>query len=251
MMTSPYEFTGTPLIGVGQVRGYRSFAWTPDGRLTAPVYGDEWQPGTNVAQCHRSRGQAGSMYRAIQTVQQSYNKVGEAMLQAADAVAAATRILNGPDGDWIPYGARPAGSAREPYGPRPGWWGPDSRPVDYAAIQKALPASSRYGCATHNVDDCRCGFYAYTDGSRNLPGHDEAVAAVEGYGQVVIGSRGFRAQQARVVALCIRPHEPFTFWGGDLEEVRQVFATRWRVPVYTDLDRMIAEYPHDLLEDLQ
>jgi hypothetical protein len=56
---------------------------------------------------------------------------------------------------------------------------------------------------------CTCGFYAYLDGSQhtyaNMP--DGLAGIVEGYGTVTIGTRGFRASKARIVALVI-PDRP-------------------------------------------
>lgn len=49
---------------------------------------------------------------------------------------------------------------------------------------------------------CSCGFYAYFDDGDN-PHHKpgNVLGVVEGYGSVTVGSRGFRAEKARLVAL--------------------------------------------------
>lgn len=53
---------------------------------------------------------------------------------------------------------------------------------------------------------CTCGFYAYFDGGDN-PHHSDGqiLGIVEGYGAVTVGSRGFRAEKARIRALVIEP----------------------------------------------
>lgn len=53
------------------------------------------------------------------------------------------------------------------------------------------------------VEECMCGFWAYTRGSHNLtiPGYS-AFGIVEGWGRVVIGPFGFRAEKAAIRALC-------------------------------------------------
>lgn len=59
---------------------------------------------------------------------------------------------------------------------------------------------------------CTCGFYAITENTNNeymrgpygRPPLVEGV--IEGYGQVVVGSKGFRAEKARIVALVVPPH---------------------------------------------
>jgi hypothetical protein len=50
---------------------------------------------------------------------------------------------------------------------------------------------------------CECGFYAYTDTDANPYRERDGVVVglVEGWGSVTVGSRGFRASQARIVAL--------------------------------------------------
>lgn len=54
------------------------------------------------------------------------------------------------------------------------------------------------------VQDCMCGFYAYRYPwyGPGYMGADKAFAVIEAYGHVSIGSRGFRAEKARIVALC-------------------------------------------------
>lgn len=48
---------------------------------------------------------------------------------------------------------------------------------------------------------CTCGFYAYFDGRNDYKDGDHLAALIEGYGVCTVGSRGFRASKARVVAL--------------------------------------------------
>lgn len=81
----------------------------------------------------------------------------------------------------------------------------------------------RFASALRDIDahrlvtvDCTCGFYAYFDGSDDymssmaapgLPGEARVEAIVEGYGACVVGSRGFRAEKLRLVAI-IRSDPP-------------------------------------------
>lgn len=54
-----------------------------------------------------------------------------------------------------------------------------------------------------------CGFWAFFDGSNDYYTHGETVAAiVEGYGTVTVGTRGFRAEKARIAALIIPERNP-------------------------------------------
>lgn len=56
--------------------------------------------------------------------------------------------------------------------------------------------------------DCACGFYAYTDTDAN-PHHEDGnvMALVEASGVATVGTRGFRAEKARIVAL-VAPKRP-------------------------------------------
>lgn len=54
-----------------------------------------------------------------------------------------------------------------------------------------------------HMDLCSCGFYAYFRGQRNLF-HDEntpVIGVIEGFGETLIGEKGFRCRKARIVAL--------------------------------------------------
>lgn len=57
----------------------------------------------------------------------------------------------------------------------------------------------------HPIGDCSCGFYAFHDGSNDYHTTTGISAVVEGYGETVLGTRGFRSQKARIVALQLPP----------------------------------------------
>lgn len=90
----------------------------------------------------------------------------------------------------------------------------------------------------HAMRDCKHGFYAYYDGSNDYRDPDRVNAVIEGYGEAVIGSRGFRAMKARIVALhipdSIKPHLK-----------RMVIRNYPDVPVMDSFDAMVAEFPPD------
>lgn len=48
-----------------------------------------------------------------------------------------------------------------------------------------------------------CGYYAYFDGDNTYSMSSRVEAVVEGYGTVTVGSRGFKAEKARLVALVL------------------------------------------------
>lgn len=55
--------------------------------------------------------------------------------------------------------------------------------------------------ARHTYDtDCSCGFWAYDEHS--FEEHGDVTGIIEAWGKVTIGTRGFRAEKAKVMALC-------------------------------------------------
>ena len=90
----------------------------------------------------------------------------------------------------------------------------------------------------HPMNSCRHGFYAYYDGSDDYhqPGYVSAV--VEGYGETVIGTRGFRSMKARIVAL----HIPDDV----AQHLRRTVTRNYpEVPVFDTFEQMVSEVPPD------
>lgn len=88
------------------------------------------------------------------------------------------------------------------------------------------------------IDKCAHGFYAYYDSSDDY--HDPGMVSgvIEGYGEAVIGTRGFRAMKARIVAL----HIP--------EDVKPALARMVRrnypdIPVFDTFEHMVSEFVPD------
>lgn len=51
--------------------------------------------------------------------------------------------------------------------------------------------------------NCECGFYAFYNGANDYRQSSRVSAVIEGYGRTVVGTRGFRAEKAKIVALCL------------------------------------------------
>lgn len=78
-------------------------------------------------------------------------------------------------------------------------WGPGTntaaciRPFGVANMPKHDPVFS----------DCCCGFWAFTKGKHGVYVNGPAVfGVIQGWGRIVVGPHGFRAEKARIVALC-------------------------------------------------
>lgn len=113
-------------------------------------------------------------------------------------------------------------------------------PVAYYSVPAVPAPSSKPAMADepHAMRDCKHGFYAYYDGSNDYKSPGRINAVVEGYGETVIGTRGFRCMKARIVALHFPKHIP--------EHLRRMVARNYPdVAVLESFKRMVAEFPPD------
>jgi hypothetical protein len=102
------------------------------------------------------------------------------------------------------------------------------------------PPTGHHPRGPHQVpaDDCECGFYAY--GSEAAAAQTRQAryvkAVVSCWGGVVAGTKGVRAEHARIDALWLSPRAPT--W------LRQRVATRYpSARIYADASAMLAEHP--------
>ena len=116
--------------------------------------------------------------------------------------------------DWT----SPPRAASGPYNPGPlrgmhaAW-----QPGENTAM--CLDGTRTHGLGTVPDENCYCGFYAFWDPPApysvlSTPGLMPVFGVIEGYGKVVIGSKGFRCAKARVLAL----HLPDAGLAPDLHE---------------------------------
>lgn len=94
---------------------------------------------------------------------------------------------------------------------------------------------------------CGCGFHAYFDGHNSYMEWFKVAGIIEGYGLVTVGTRGFRASKARIVALI----QPQTSLGGGHANFRNLvkrFDQMCRqhypdVPVYPTEEAALKAHP--------
>ncbi|WP_341359966.1 hypothetical protein V5H98_01500 [Georgenia sp. M64] len=120
-------------------------------------------------------------------------------------------------------------------------------------------SSSREIGTGHGLGGCTCGFYAYYQ-QDPYTAHRRLSGVVEGYGRVVLGTAGFRAEKARILALLLPAEPAFDVRGpgapgqpvhlDDVEPVerREADVTRIRstyrdVAFFAREDDMLAAYP--------
>lgn len=90
--------------------------------------------------------------------------------------------------------------------------------------------------------DCACGFYGWYDPSGTTGAYGGAKAVIAASGRVVLGDRGFRAGQARVVAVALPPS---TRWlPRSAARAREVLAAHYpSVQVYRSAREMVRDHP--------
>lgn len=95
---------------------------------------------------------------------------------------------------------------------------------------------------THTMDECEHGFYAYFDGSHQMYSTGPRIRGViEGFGEVLIGTKGFRASKAKILAVCITPFEGM--WKLDPFFIDRLKANYPGVAFYESELAMRAEFP--------
>lgn len=93
-----------------------------------------------------------------------------------------------------------------------------------------------------HMPQCRCGFYGYYDNSNDyyrpdyerVFGRNYVAGMIEGYGEVLIGERGFRVTKARIVAI----HFPATF-----VDPRLILGNYPDIPVFSTFEQMVDAFP--------
>lgn len=81
----------------------------------------------------------------------------------------------------------------------------------------------RYDVGRCKNTHCTCGFYAYHDGTEHEAGQVRGV--IKAWGKTTIGTQGFRAEYAEIVALSIRPWVPAKY------ELAKCYAATLAIPV--------------------
>lgn len=207
-MSSSSEFSDRRFVA-GTIVGLRSFSTDTLGRLTGIVVPQVWTPGENVAECR---------YEMVHGPLHPFTSLLSRYMGGAASPLCTCRMCQA--GFGALHGAPPASPL-------------SADPVDLTTAEKA----------PHDVGSltCECGFYAYFDGGDDY--HSKASMAVtgivEGYGHVVAGVRGFRAEKARVLAL-IKPKRDVLVGQRLWEQVAHNYVD---VPTFKTVNQALAEHP--------
>jgi hypothetical protein len=227
---SSEEFSGIG-FAPGVVRGTRSFDVDKLGRLTGVSYKQVWTPGENEAICRKE--ESGS-WAGLNIA------VGHRMKFYLDTTSYTTAMGSAamvePKRSWVdavlgtsPQTTRAAEEAAARVQA-------EREEKERAEAEKArLEAEKK---ARDTLADCSHGFYGYYDGSNDYYKQGYVMGVVEGYGETVIGTRGFRCMKARIVAIRIPKHVP--------DRLRAMILRNYPdVPVFDTFKAMVAEFPAD------
>jgi hypothetical protein len=109
------------------------------------------------------------------------------------------------------------------------------------SLQKATPDLDRAIAETAHhragIKGCSCGFYAYFDEDHN-PHHSKSnvLCVIEGYGLLTVGTRGFRAEKARLLALVVKPRHRSPRY----QHLQRNYPS---LPVFASRTAALAEFP--------
>lgn len=93
--------------------------------------------------------------------------------------------------------------------------------------------------APHPLTDCRHGFYAYVAGSNDYHSHGEIFGVIQGYGEVMIGLRGFRCMKAKILGLHVKSSV-------GLERAALIAAHYPRTPWFDSFEALVGAFPPDI-----
>jgi hypothetical protein len=240
------EFAGLGLAP-GVIRGVRSFRVDKFGRLTGVVHQTVWVPGENNAECLRDAnadawmiGLTNLSHRLAQSYYggsvQRYALGGYTSPPAASSSPALPALPPTPS-MGSNFGRRGKGKSAVTTVAKPTPPAPPGTRV-YAGWDAHIEPQP----LQHSYADCQCGFYGYFDGSDDYHENAMVTAVVEAYGEVVIGTRGFRAKKARIVALLVKADED----GISRSTARKVSNNYQGVAMFEDFDTMVAAFPPDV-----
>jgi hypothetical protein len=244
---SSEEFSGVD-FAAGTVRGTRSFKVDKLGRLTGVAYEQVWAPGENHAECLKGEDHFSKQLAALrQSFSFDYTiPFGSTALGKGASATGANSVAIGrgvgpalPKRSWIDavLGA-PATTAAIEDAVTKAKAEEEFRLEEERKEKERLAAEEEERRKRDTLADCSHGFYGYYDGSNDYYKAGMVMGVIEGYGETVIGTRGFRCMKARIVAIRIPKHVP--------DRLRKLVIRNYPdLPVFDTFKAMVAEFPPD------
>lgn len=124
------------------------------------------------------------------------------------------------------------------------------KPISMMAVQSGFiwkEGINEAFCTTGKHDpavkDCHCGFYAFTN--KNNTEHREysyVQGVIEAWGTLVLGTKGFRAQKARILVL-VEPDDDIILNKTVISRFNKVKRNLKNIPIVNSLEVALAEFP--------
>lgn len=228
-------------IRVGEVVGARTFLADEAGNLMGVILKKHWAPGINVAECWRPTSWM------VAGVGVSTTPPREKRARVPTGRMTVVSGVEMPEFHWVSGGWSWTVDGVEGYSP--------DQPAPLFGNNDRV----------HDIAKCSCGLHGYMSGSLDYAYRPDSVSGiVKASGTVWMGSRGFRASHARIAALYVptvripfsllppRPDREvslaagFRYAGvGGLisPEIVERIRDKYGIPIYTDLDLMLADFP--------
>lgn len=207
------DFSDRPFVA-GSLVGLRAFAVDRLGRLVGPSYPQIFTPGDNEAECKKDP-YVESMYASLRSMQESVYRAYYTPPPTPSQPKRSRWHIGGSTASVSPA--------------------PNDVPLASAAVEKVkAPEKPKHSLAGL---DCHCGFYAYFDGRNDYKDPDRIAAIIEGFGVCTVGTRGFRASKARLVAIVV-PGKKFPE-----AKFSRVVHNYPDVPLYTSRRKAIEAHP--------
>ena len=239
------DFEGTD-FAIGQLRGTRSFKIDDYGRLTGVYYTQVWKPGVNEAECKAVNSSIFPVLDDLWRYRTNLDKKLSSYLNKRMQDGKFGKLgykLNGTPTRALPDD-EPPGVKNDTfvYG-EPGDPEYDCIAAEIDECERRIKVvrqkAEEFLGTDHSIDACSHGFYGYYEGSNDYYRDGMVMGVVEAFGEVVIGSRGFKSTKAKLLALYIPDSV-------DYKKAALVKRNYKDVAFFPSFNAMMLEFPPDV-----
>jgi hypothetical protein len=222
------DFAGQDFdFAAGSVFGLRGWNMDKYGRLHGVTHEEVWRPGENVAVCKQEKHIPCPAVNRREEARKA-SEAGRAQVESKKSKKKRNRndILS----EWY-VGLHTSEPSR--YYPRVACGDPTCVRGEYHVVDSG-----------HRFDpSCECGFWAYDEAG--FKAHGRVVGVIEGYGKTTVGTKGFRCEKARIVALSCENGEGERLSRSVLARLATLYP---EVTFADDFDALVDAYPGVLRE---
>lgn len=215
------DFAGQDFdFAAGSVFGLRGWNMDKYGRLHGVTHEEVWRPGENIAVCKQEK--------RIACPQINRREEARKASEAGRAKVEKKKSRKRRDETFVTFTL-----SAEPYYPRVACGDPTCVRGEFHVVDSG-----------HRFDpSCECGFWAYDEAG--FKAHGRVVGAIEGYSKTTVGTKGFRCEKARIVALSCENGDGDRHSRSVLARLATLYPD---VTFVDDLDALIDAYPGVLRE---